>query len=394
MRADSFASPQHTALQRTASGELPGIEALRALAALMVMASHFVGHLSPTGLGWWSLATTGVDLFFVLSGFVFARVWVQPIRHLPAFLLRRVARVYPLYCVALLAYALLSAAPQPWIAVPAHLLMLHTTDLATATAYNVAFWSLPPEMQFYLLLPLIGWCAHRYGTARDAKGMGAALLFALTLALLIKGLLVFTASPQEAPDSLRRILTIHLPGVALEFFLGMAAAWACGRLHPERTAWAQSPTVRRGCGALAAVLGVALVGLTEQHLLTSAQQVQAPLWLQGTVGAWAAGVYTLALIASAGVWGLLPQSPPLSFIIRCLAAVGHWSFGIYLLHNAAPALMAQVWPEGPVEWRIALSVPLVLFAAWACHHGIEAPCRTWARRRAQAWERDLPPIER
>ena len=79
------------------------IEGLRGLAALMVMWWHYRHWVMPER-DVDAFAYTGVDLFFVLSGFVFAPyVFGKPLA-LGPYMLRRVLRIFPLYVVALLLY--------------------------------------------------------------------------------------------------------------------------------------------------------------------------------------------------------------------------------------------------------------------------------------------------
>jgi peptidoglycan/LPS O-acetylase OafA/YrhL len=79
------------------------IELLRGIGALMVMLMHYRAGLNlhdTLSAGMW----LGVDLFFVLSGFVFAPHLREGISKLGPFVLRRFARILPLYWVSLLLY--------------------------------------------------------------------------------------------------------------------------------------------------------------------------------------------------------------------------------------------------------------------------------------------------
>ena len=83
------------------------VEAWRGVASALVVWAHWA---APLGLpmGFTAFAFTGVDLFFVLSGFVFAPVLMQrPVPSLRAYALRRVLRIYPAYLAALALYVAL-----------------------------------------------------------------------------------------------------------------------------------------------------------------------------------------------------------------------------------------------------------------------------------------------
>ena len=203
--------------QRQADGD-PVIEALRGVAALLVMATHYTYMLTPHA-GLWGFASTGVDLFFVLSGYVFAPYFFAKPLSLRPHLIRRFFRLYPLYLCALLLYVGLHVPTSAaWDHFGVHLLMGHTlTSLAIANFYNPAFWSLPPEVEYYLLLPLLAWLSSQQRLGRF-RFVGLVLL-AATMHLV----LVAVASPDETGATARAIATIHLPGVLVEFMLGSLA---------------------------------------------------------------------------------------------------------------------------------------------------------------------------
>lgn len=380
----------HFAPLGSAATEHPSIEALRGLAALLVLVSHYVVFLQPAGAGAWGMAATGVDLFFVLSGFVFTRTLAQPGLAVGPHLVRRAFRLYPLYAVALLLYAALKADGWQWSTLWPHLLMLHTTgDLALAAHYNVAFWSLPPEVEFYLALPVLA-----TGLAALARCTGAALWWLLAAALLMKLGLVGLSQPGEAPDSLRSVLTVHLPGLLVEFLLGSAAAAAAG--HVQSNAWGRplSPFVRRAAAFVGLALLVVAFFAYRTHLATPASAVQAPVWLSGNFGLWVAAAFALMLlvlkptVSTSGRTHGLPASTG-SFMQAVALWAGRLSYGLYLFHNAAPVWVQRWWPglEGwPLVWS---SVLLTTALAGVLHWAVEAPCRAYGRSLASAWQRAI-----
>jgi len=154
--------------------QLPALTGIRALAALMVLILHanqnfpqFVSNNALVAHGY-----LGVDLFFVLSGFIIAHVYlhdlvplrVQPLR---VFLWHRFVRLFPAHATVLLGLiALIWAArsagidlnePQNWNYrdLPYHLLMVHawgTTDIA---GWNAPSWSISAEWFAYLLFTVL-----------------------------------------------------------------------------------------------------------------------------------------------------------------------------------------------------------------------------------------------
>ncbi|NJD05024.1 MAG: acyltransferase [Methylococcaceae bacterium] len=144
--------------------KIQNIQALRGLAALLVLATHVMtierkyshsGRLLPD---WLEFGTSGVDLFFVISGFIMVHItrgWFQqpyaPLR----FLSNRVTRIYPLYwCYSLLVLAVYLWRPQ-WVNASqgsevdlvASFLLLPQEKLPLLAVG----WSLVYEMYFYLV---------------------------------------------------------------------------------------------------------------------------------------------------------------------------------------------------------------------------------------------------
>jgi peptidoglycan/LPS O-acetylase OafA/YrhL len=132
-----------------------GLDLARALAITMVFLSHGITLLAPLGVG--------VDLFFLLSGFLIGRIYLRGNAEPHAFRLwgfwqARWFRTLPPYLAALALYA----AAQPFFhnnAVhPDYLLFLQ--NYLGMDGFGPS-WSLAVEEHFYLALPLIGWLALR-----------------------------------------------------------------------------------------------------------------------------------------------------------------------------------------------------------------------------------------
>jgi peptidoglycan/LPS O-acetylase OafA/YrhL len=170
--------------------DLPVLEAFRGLAAVMVVFTH-VGFISGVGVagawaGWLSRLDFGVALFFLLSGFLLFRPFVQaaygrrPPVAVRAYLRRRYLRIYPAF-LAVLAFDYLIT-PKARAADGA----LWWQTLLMTQNYSVYFlnqlpglvqaWSLAVEVSFYLALPLLAWLVLGRGT-----GVGEASARALAL---------------------------------------------------------------------------------------------------------------------------------------------------------------------------------------------------------------------
>jgi peptidoglycan/LPS O-acetylase OafA/YrhL len=163
-----------------------GLDTLRAAAITLVFTNHYMGFVSgvPTFgpvsiIGW-----TGVDLFFVLSGYLIAnQIFGGLARGAPlslgSFYARRALRTLPVFWLVLALYFLFPAfmggnAPPPlW----RFLTFTQNIGLRPGTAFSHA-WSLCVEEQFYLILPLVLVVGARLGFARS---QGWTLLSALLL---------------------------------------------------------------------------------------------------------------------------------------------------------------------------------------------------------------------
>jgi peptidoglycan/LPS O-acetylase OafA/YrhL len=331
----------------------PAIEALRGLAALIVVAAHYARFVTDQP-GAWGFASTGVDLFFVLSGYVFAPYFfgkqLAPAPHL----VRRFFRLYPLYALALLTYATLKMPdPSAWSHFWAHLFMAHTLQsIEIASFYNPAFWSLPPEVEFYLLLPLLAWAPRR-------RYFGWLFTGALVLHLALAAMAV----PGEGATP-RAIATVHLPGLLIEFCLG---AWAA-RLTIEHSSMR---AVRvRAVGGLAWLAVMCAV----YAMWIAGRGDQAPQWITGNIGLGAALGYAL-LVSALGTRADRLRGRSLTL---CLVA-GQLSYGVYLFHNAATQVVGRLWPAAMGWPALLASLALTLLTAFALHHAVEAPARNFGR---------------
>jgi peptidoglycan/LPS O-acetylase OafA/YrhL len=151
---------------------LRGLDLLRAAAILLVLMSHYMGFVShaPTfgvvgKVGW-----AGVDLFFVLSGYLIGNQLLAPAARgeplsLKTFFVRRLLRTLPNYYVVLAVYWLFPGPPlggsgmaDPW----RFLTFTQNFGLAYGQTFTHS-WSLCIEEQFYLLLPLVVLALARLG---------------------------------------------------------------------------------------------------------------------------------------------------------------------------------------------------------------------------------------
>jgi peptidoglycan/LPS O-acetylase OafA/YrhL len=350
-------------------GFRPDLEGLRGVAILLVLVFH-------AGLPGTSGGFVGVDVFFVLSGFLITGLLLRERERtgridLAAFYARRARRILPAAAVVLLATLALSVlilAPLdlPRVAGDAAAAALSIGNIRFAllgTEYFGAdltpspvlhYWSLGVEEQFYLVWPALLILATRFGRPRVAT---AVALAGLIVASYAGSLLLTSGAPEWAFYSLpTRAWELGIGGL-----LAATVAWH-GRL-PD--------AVVRPLGWLG--LGAIVAALVLIQPSTPYPGVAALLPALGTAAVIVAGW------RSASVGAVLTLRP--------LRFLGLISYSLYLIHwplLVLPLAGLAVGEELPLVVRLGLVV-LAVVLAWACQRWVEAPFHrgrfTWAPAR-------------
>lgn len=309
-----------------------GLDTLRALAITLVFAYHyrvFVG--AEPSLGWPGVVGwVGVDLFFVLSGYLIANQLLAGLARgehlsLKAFYARRGLRTWPTFWVVLAAYFLFpgfmggKTPPPLW----AFLSFTQNFGLQPGTAFSHA-WSLCIEEQFYLVLPLVVLAALRFGS-RPAQ---AWLLLAGLLAMGVVSRFVpwahfgredFGQTVGYYPNVYYATLCRFdefLPGVAVALLKNLhPRIWQGLALHGQALWWA---------GLLATAL--ALLGVFHSYDIDG----------YGYGGFMS--VFGYSLVAMAFALLVMAALTPTSWLhaarIPGARALAAWSYSIYLSHKA------------------------------------------------------------
>ena len=343
----------------------PGLDAVRAVAILLVVVGHWTQPLFPISL-------MGSMTFFVLSGyFISGIVWKQEVyvgapgrwpRRLGVFYLRRLMRTLPPYYLSLalgFALPLVTLHEYPgWFLVPvSNLLFFRMQHWSEGVGH---YWTLSVDEQFYVLWPiLLAVLPRRVRWLTLLAGCG--LLFRLAVGLWLKKGLAFAL----------------LPGCLDLFAIGAILR------HVE-----QQPIVR---------------SMARFHWVVLAWIAWAILWAvlytTGAHHAWeltysSAGCIPAALTMN---WALHQATRPATEnrLLAAMSWIGQRSYGCYLYHLLLPVLYQRViyrlFPAAETRqfWlspllSVLLLLPVLLLLAAASWHWLEAPINRWKNRLAYA----------
>lgn len=333
---------------------LDQLDGLRAVAALLVLGYHYTTrydatlvHASPLPIDL-PFAHVGVELFFVISGFVILMT-LERTRSPAEFAVSRLARLYPTYWLAVLATGFaMRALEMPGYERPLRDIIANLTMVQEwfgIASLDGAYWSLGVELMFYLWMLLL-W---RAGALRHIAATVAAILAASLAVHVAPGLGV------PVPHVLRALV---LAEWAPWFALGMT-------LHAHRG--------RRLSDGVAALL----VAFSLVAVAAAAQPGERALDL--SVAVVAAAVVHLAAGGRLAPLGARP-----------LVALGLASYPLYLLHQALGFwAIASLQRAGVPALASVLAVTAAAIAlALAVHRWVERPANAalraaWTRRRGE-----------
>ncbi|MBI4913946.1 MAG: acyltransferase [Acidobacteria bacterium] len=331
---------------------IPELDGVRGIAILLVLAFHFGARppgvprlfTAPFALGW-----SGVDLFFVLSGFLITGILMDTKsapKYLSSFYARRVLRIFPLYLFSVGAYffVALPLAHQfgHWVDQTASLqswYWFHVSNWQSAFGRDIGllthFWSLAIEEQFYLIWPFVIYMAPR-----------AAIPYVCACTIVASfGLrLFFSGDLLNYPALLFRLTPFRLDTLAFgSLIAAIVRDQGCRSWLTLR--WR---TIASFSGiAFALVLAIAKTNEPSNQVIA-------------TFGfTFLAGLYSMFVFfafANAG------SSGPVLVILRnpLLMAFGKYSYGIYILHFPIAVYAGKL-----VMWlaqRIPTEIHILLWA--------------------------------
>ena len=317
------------------SSDAPNLDFLRAVAVLAVFACHFVGIRTSTGEIWdpvWHLGKLGVQMFFVHTSLVLMwsaeRLKLEGWRLFASFYVRRVFRIYPLsiFCVVA-AYCFFH---EQWHLIDLWTNLSLTQNLFRRESIIVPLWSLPLEIQMYIVLPLLFLLFRE----RSLKWLFGVWLVSVPLMMM---------QPKLGDPFL-----VLLYGPC---FLGGVLAWRVMRtLGPARLpGWLWPPAIF----------------------------VASAIWM--VAGPRSADYCRAAFGLCLGLSIPLFREIPWKSVRTLSHLVAKYSYGIYLSHFSILLFVFRRLPHHGrfVHWTALAALTIVV--PLALYHGIEAPAIRWGK---------------
>lgn len=370
--------------------QVKGLDGLRGLAVLAVVIYHFFGDILPGGY-------LGVDLFFVLSGFLITSLLVREYRvnntiSLKDFWIRRFRRILPAALVTLFIVTAIVTAIGGDIAVGIREQFLGTlffvnnwTQIATSQSYFAEnevqvfahYWSLAVEEQFYIIWPLVTLGIFVFTQRRLRRSpRRVPMLVTALLAVLSAAAMALLFTPGEDPTRVYYGTDTHAFGLLIGAFLSLAVTST--RNDPRVDSWPSAGKFEaRVAGAIGAL---ALVGYVIQLLFMGDDLA---VTYQG-------GLLLTSVLGVLMIWGVIRETGPLTWIFRTnvMRWLGQRSFSLYLWHWPVIMILRALFDaDGHMDhkWILGLvAVPIALLISEISYQHVENPFRR--RGYKQTWK--------
>ncbi len=376
----------------------PGLTGIRALAAGWVMLFHLSAIYGPAWMGFGvgdllvdvtplvTIGWVGVNLFFVLSGFLLTTHLLEDYDPSDqAGLFRRYAkarflRVFPAYwaqIAVLLAVSWTVHRTFPdWVRfLPLHFFMIHNGTLESNFAINAVYWTLPIEMNFYIALPFL--VKILAGKGSDPGRLVRRMLVLAAVVLLASFAYRVIAFQMYQPHSVLAIVwaITQLPGSLDQFALGMLAA-VLYRWTRMTEGWRERATPEQLSTLLFLVgMGGAIAMMHwVHHTLDYWSGSRLPyVWYPLT--SFFLAMVVLAIALSSRITRFLFEN-------RAMVYLGTISYSIYLWHYPVSGLVAAHIDRasaGRVGFALAAFAATVAVAS-VSYYLVERPFMRWGAR--------------
>ncbi|MGC4128734.1 MAG: acyltransferase [Bergeyella sp.] len=340
----------------------PALTGYRAIAAWMIFVYHFMPFKNPALPKLIKLVTwefhIGVDMFFVLSGFLITYRYYNdyPI-HLKKYLVNRVARIYPMYFLITIAvFAVWFLQNQTWNSYKTYEVITSIT-MIKALFKDFFFagipqgWTLTLEEMFYFTAPFY------FILIRKWKS------WLFILPLVIFGVFAVLKWMTGAPENTYGFLQTHIHAYIIEFFTGIGLAYLMLKkkvsANTKWTTW----------------FGLAVITL---YLFTR-HYVAINFDLKSDIGRFS----EMTLLSIFGIapllWGLIHEKTIVQKILstKWLVLLGKSSYIFYLIHKGfIPNYIYEYISESRVVIFVLLNIISILMFKY-----LEEPANLWIRRK-------------
>jgi peptidoglycan/LPS O-acetylase OafA/YrhL len=362
--------------------QIPTLDGMRGIAVLLVLAFHFAWTFPENGAlaqrlhdflwsGW-----IGVDLFFVLSGYLITRGLVSPSARaigtrLKMFWMRRVLRIFPLYYAFVIVGTIVSLAlGLGWIPSWHYWLYMQNYKLAfdpEVLRWTAHFWSLAIEEQFYFVWPLVAVLVPK-------RRLVPVILVLVTATVLVRAGLTFK-QPWDEHQTIKFVYRATFTRADGLLLGALTAVLQRESAHPVAHAW------RRLRFPILVATGLVLAGLYAVcHGLNDYDRRMIVI-----------GYVSLALFFAAAVsmCGDAVVSPRVRAFLESkpLVACGKVSYGMYIFHwvlvvllvprlekmQAPAAGMSSLAQIGLVSGVIVVGILIIYMCAWVSFRFFESP---------------------
>jgi peptidoglycan/LPS O-acetylase OafA/YrhL len=356
------------------------LTSLRFFAAMWVVLFHFWPNLTGTEVmpGLVGKGYLGVELFFVLSGFILSHVYRTQVEEgrfaYGGFLWSRLARVYPLHLATLAGLGAVALAATAaglrvdpnilsWASLPANLTLTQAWGLAPVAGWNHPSWSISAEWFAYLTFPLFAWTALKLKD-RPGIAVGGAIALIFGLYAGFQATAGFPLTKATIAWGALRIVPCFAYGCALHAF------------------WRARPARNRTLAAVGAAISGALV------MIFSAGGAPDAVIVTALGGA----IFFLARLAQTGS-GILTQAP--------LVYLGEISYSVYMICipwkivfvNAASRVFQLTDNHLTLGLWLVFVAAVVPLAALS-YHLVEKPARSGMKLMAEARATRRPSVAR
>ena len=339
---------------------LAGLDVLRAVAALMIVAFHAAvqAEWQPIESAW-PIGQMGRRLFIVLSAFLLFMPYARAVYgsdtarrrvDLAAYALKRALRLLPLYVAAVLVLTVLGYirhSPANAKNLLYHLLFIHTFDESTYFGLMGPLWFIAVIAHWYILLPFVGWIWLKLKHPLEVWAI-------VTLVMAVAYALVWPRGPLSR-TALTTLIDRSLLGALPSLFAAMTAA-----AYFVRTRRQGNPSARPW--PIALVLPIAFVAI-------------AALVLFADRGGHHASPLALPAIALA-----LAFASPGGKLLRPICSLGKMSYSVYVCHSPVLVLVAMLPALEGIEQDLlrtalifAVALPPLVLASYVSYRLFEAP---------------------